>query len=153
MGSIKHQQQGCRSVQQQQQQQQCDVSQQGKSVDKSITLRVFNIPKKLHRNGLWFLFSLHGEVVDSFIWRKRSLRHSRFHFVRFGMMKVALTALEILDGFFIYGSRVKVYLARNQSCVFWEKIDVVQELVNASRDSSGQGESSISYFCKGRSGR
>ncbi|KAK8527448.1 hypothetical protein V6N13_085278 [Hibiscus sabdariffa] len=97
-----------------QQQRQGDDNQQGKSAARTVTLIVFN--QKLHSKGLWFLFNHHGEVVDSFIPRKRSLRDYRFGFVRFVTMEDAMRALDRLDGFTIYDSRVRVHLARHQSC-------------------------------------
>ncbi|KAK8514886.1 hypothetical protein V6N13_121835 [Hibiscus sabdariffa] len=98
-----------------QQQRQGDGNQQGKSAARTVTLIVFNLPEKLHWKGLWFLFN-HGEVVDSFIPRNRSLGGYRFGFVQFAMMEDAMRALDKLDGFTIYGSRVRVHLTRHQSC-------------------------------------
>ncbi|KAK8604717.1 hypothetical protein V6N13_099648 [Hibiscus sabdariffa] len=87
-----------------QQQGQGDGNQQGKSAARTVTLIVFNLHEKLHWKGLWFLFSHHGEVVGSFISRKRSLGGYRFGFVRFTTMEDAMSALDKLDGFTIYGS-------------------------------------------------
>ncbi|KAK8560975.1 hypothetical protein V6N13_026410 [Hibiscus sabdariffa] len=80
-----------------------------------VPLFIFNLPEKLHWKGLWVLFSYHGDVLDAFIPRKRSKGGQRFGFVRYKSMEDAMRAQERLDGFSIYGFRVRVHLARLDS--------------------------------------
>ncbi|KAK8598053.1 hypothetical protein V6N13_095445 [Hibiscus sabdariffa] len=80
-----------------------------------VSLFIFNLPEKLHWKGLWVLFSYHGDVLDAFISRKRSKGGQRFGFVRYKSLEDALRAQQRLDGFHIYGSRVRVHLARLDS--------------------------------------
>ncbi|KAL4342616.1 hypothetical protein GQ457_08G035060 [Hibiscus cannabinus] len=77
-----------------------------------VTLFVFNLPEKLHWKGLWALFSYHGDVLDAYIPSKRSKEGQRFGFIRYASMEDAMRAQERLDGFPLYGYRVRVHLAR-----------------------------------------
>ncbi|KAK8685397.1 hypothetical protein V6N13_041399 [Hibiscus sabdariffa] len=87
--------------------------QQGRSKCECVSLFVFNLPEKLHWQGLWTLFSYH-EVVDAFILNKRSNDGYRFGFVRYNSMDDALRAIDRLDIFTIYNYKVRFYLVRNQ---------------------------------------
>ncbi|XP_039065561.1 serine/arginine-rich splicing factor SC35-like [Hibiscus syriacus] len=77
-----------------------------------FTVIVFNIPDLLHHQGLWLLFDVYGEVVDSFIPNKRSKGGSRFGFVRFFRLEDARKAIKCADRTRIQGIEVRVFMAR-----------------------------------------
>ncbi|KAK8570806.1 hypothetical protein V6N13_103208 [Hibiscus sabdariffa] len=78
------------------------------------TLFVENIPATLHWKGLWFAFARHGDVVNVYIARKLSRGGKRFGFVRMKERIDAVKAIERLQGFVLYGSRLTVKLANAQ---------------------------------------
>ncbi|KAL4379101.1 hypothetical protein GQ457_02G022160 [Hibiscus cannabinus] len=67
--------------------------------------------QRLHWQGLWKYFDRHGEVLDVFVPTKRTVDGARFGLVRMGSRDDALRVIEGLDGFVLYGSRVKVSFA------------------------------------------
>ncbi|KAK8648974.1 hypothetical protein V6N13_129715 [Hibiscus sabdariffa] len=73
-----------------------------------FTLFIENLSEKLHWQGLWFAFGRHGEVVDAFIARKRNCRGQRFGFVRYGKRLDVERAIRSLNGFVLFGSKIKV---------------------------------------------
>ncbi|KAK8531043.1 hypothetical protein V6N13_038881 [Hibiscus sabdariffa] len=78
-----------------------------------ISLFVENLPESLHWKGLWFAFARYGEVVNVYIARKRSRGGKRFGFVRMENMGDANRAIQRLNGFVLYGSRLVVKIARD----------------------------------------
>ncbi|KAK8623423.1 hypothetical protein V6N13_118308 [Hibiscus sabdariffa] len=89
----------------------------------TVTLYVDNIPTSLHWKGLWHTLARHGDVVDAFLANKRNRWGNRFGFVRFGRRVDADRAMERLNGFLLYGSRLSVSLAKykvRQS--YWRKV-------------------------------
>ncbi|KAK9037530.1 hypothetical protein V6N11_022438 [Hibiscus sabdariffa] len=78
-----------------------------------ISLFVENLPESLHWKGLWFAFARYGEVVNVYIARKRSRGGKRFGFVRMENMGDANRAIQRLNGFALYGSRLVVKIARD----------------------------------------
>ncbi|KAK8598800.1 hypothetical protein V6N13_076746 [Hibiscus sabdariffa] len=88
----------------------------------TITLFVQNLPTTIHWRGLWQVFGRHGDVVDSFIASKLDRAGRRFGFVRFSNRLDANRAIERLDGFRLYGSRISVSVAKyNGRSLFWRK--------------------------------
>ncbi|KAL4363278.1 hypothetical protein GQ457_04G006140 [Hibiscus cannabinus] len=85
-----------------------------------VTLYVANIPTTLHWSGLRQTFGRHGDLVDSFIARKQNKAGKRFGFVRFSNKIDAERAIERLNGFKLYGSRLLVSKARSS---YWRKIN------------------------------
>ncbi|KAK8633330.1 hypothetical protein V6N13_014176 [Hibiscus sabdariffa] len=79
-----------------------------------ISLFVENLPESLHWKGVWFAFARHGEVVNVYITRKRSRWGKRFGFVRMENMRDANRAIQRLNGFTLYGSRLVVKIARDK---------------------------------------
>ncbi|KAK8613648.1 hypothetical protein V6N13_101405 [Hibiscus sabdariffa] len=84
-----------------------------------ISLYVENLPESLNWKGLWFAFARHGEVVNVYIARKRSIGGKRFGFVRMENMGDANRAIQRLNGFTLYGSRLVVKIARDKHC--WKR--------------------------------
>ncbi|KAK8561276.1 hypothetical protein V6N12_048350 [Hibiscus sabdariffa] len=78
-----------------------------------ISLFVENLPESLHWTGLWFAFARYGEVVNVYIARKRSRGGKRFGFARMENMGDANRAIQRLNGFALYGSRLVVKIARD----------------------------------------
>ncbi|KAK8578612.1 hypothetical protein V6N13_100440 [Hibiscus sabdariffa] len=88
-----------------------------------FTLFIENLSEKLHWQGLWFAFGRHGEVVDAFIARKRNCRGQRFGFVRYGKRIDAERAIRSLNGFVLFGSKIKVSMARYKPRqAFWRRV-------------------------------
>ncbi|KAK8624876.1 hypothetical protein V6N13_089762 [Hibiscus sabdariffa] len=93
-----------------------------------ITLYVSNLPSKLHWSGLRQIFGFHGDVVDSFIASKLNKYGERSGFVRFSNITDAFRAIERLNGYPLYGSRIAVSLARfNGRSSYWRKVRFVPE--------------------------
>ncbi|GMI92965.1 hypothetical protein HRI_002965800 [Hibiscus trionum] len=87
-----------------------------------VTLFVSNLPTKLHWSGLRQTFGRHGDLVDSFIAKKRDKAGKRFGFVRFATWKDAYRAMERLNGFKLYGYRLTVSVARfNGRTSYWRR--------------------------------
>ncbi|KAK8694284.1 hypothetical protein V6N13_071838 [Hibiscus sabdariffa] len=87
-----------------------------------VTLYVANIPTTLHWSRLRQTFERHGDVVDSFIARKQNKAGKRFGFVRFSNRNGAERAIERLNGFKLYGSRLLVSVARFKARTsYWRK--------------------------------
>ncbi|KAK8681629.1 hypothetical protein V6N13_054031 [Hibiscus sabdariffa] len=88
-----------------------------------VTVFVHNSPPKMHWKGLWATFAHHGDVVDSFIPQKKSRSGNRFGFIRFVTRTGADRALNILNGFLLFGFRVSVAYARfNDKTKYWRKV-------------------------------
>ncbi|KAK8716138.1 hypothetical protein V6N13_043456 [Hibiscus sabdariffa] len=99
-------------------------SQRSSQPSQIVTLFVENIPESLHWQGLWHAFRRHGDVVDAFIEKKYSRGGKRFGFVRYAKMGDAERALERLNGFVLYGSKLFVTLAKfNMRQAFWRKVN------------------------------
>ncbi|KAL4308746.1 hypothetical protein GQ457_01G033020 [Hibiscus cannabinus] len=99
------------------------------------TVFVANIAPKLHWQGLRAAFAYHGEVVDTFIPMKRSWDGLRFGFVRFSNKGDALRAIERLNDFVLFGSRISVSLARfNARSHYWRKAPS-KNLISGQNDS------------------
>ncbi|KAK8625711.1 hypothetical protein V6N13_056872 [Hibiscus sabdariffa] len=75
------------------------------------TVFVENIPNSMLWKGLWHAFARNGDVVDAYIAKKLSERRRRFGFVRFKSKTNATRAIEQLNGFSLYGSRLLVKMA------------------------------------------
>ncbi|GMI67050.1 hypothetical protein HRI_000374300 [Hibiscus trionum] len=100
----------------------------------TFTLFIENLSEKLHWQGLWFAFGRYGDVVDAFIARKRNGRGRRFGFVRFGNKFEAVRAIKRLNGFVLFGSKIRVSMARfkpRQS--YWRRVR------SSSTDNRGGG--------------
>ncbi|KAK8680151.1 hypothetical protein V6N13_109104 [Hibiscus sabdariffa] len=78
----------------------------------TFTLYIENPSKLLHWQGLWHAFGRHGDVLDAFIARKRNRPGKRFGFVSFGKKFDAERAIERLNGCTLFGSRIRVSMAR-----------------------------------------
>ncbi|XP_039052593.1 polyadenylate-binding protein 5-like [Hibiscus syriacus] len=76
------------------------------------TLFVQNLPPKFHWSGLRQLFGRHGDVIDSYIARKKDMAGKRFGFVRFSNKEDANRALQRLNEFNTYGFRIVVKEAK-----------------------------------------
>ncbi|KAL4369597.1 hypothetical protein GQ457_05G034860 [Hibiscus cannabinus] len=74
---------------------------------RGVTLFVENIPSRMHWKGLWHMFARHGEVTRTYIARKLTRGGKRFGFVSFGEDSDAARAIERLNGFNVYGYRLK----------------------------------------------
>ncbi|KAK8662392.1 hypothetical protein V6N13_091970 [Hibiscus sabdariffa] len=107
-----------------------------------VTLYVANIPTTLHWSGLRQTFGRHGDVVDSFIARKQNKAGKKFGFVRFSNKIDAERAIERLNGFKLYGSRLLVSKARFKArSSYWRKI-------NKDTEHLKDGESCKHYVSK-----
>ncbi|KAK8715603.1 hypothetical protein V6N13_042933 [Hibiscus sabdariffa] len=99
------------------------VTRNGGSGNRTITLFVGNLSPRLHWHGLRQAFGYHGNVFDSFVENKRDRHGKRFGFVRFSNRWDANRAIEILNGFILYGSRISVSIARYGSrLTYWRKV-------------------------------
>ncbi|GMJ10120.1 hypothetical protein HRI_004681200 [Hibiscus trionum] len=88
-----------------------------------FTLFIEKLSEKLHWQGLWHASRRHVDVSDAFIARKRDERGRRFGFVRFGKRIDAERAIERLNGFVLYGSRIRVSMAGfKPRQAFWRKV-------------------------------
>ncbi|KAL4295352.1 hypothetical protein GQ457_12G032130 [Hibiscus cannabinus] len=106
-----------------------------------VTLFVSNLPTNLHWSGLRQAFGRHGDLVDSFIAKKRDKAGRRFGFVRFANRIDAYRAIERLDGFRLYGFRLEVSFARfNNRTSYWRKVRNVPKSDEKEKKSSGQRE-------------
>ncbi|KAL4387762.1 hypothetical protein GQ457_09G013100 [Hibiscus cannabinus] len=77
----------------------------------------------MHWSGLRQAFGFHGDVVDSFVANKRDRNGRRFGFVRFSNRWDATRAIERLNGFNLYGSRISVSFAKYESrSSYWRKV-------------------------------
>ncbi|KAL4318872.1 hypothetical protein GQ457_18G012420 [Hibiscus cannabinus] len=86
------------------------------------TLFVRNLSDILHWQSLWQCFDRHMEVLDVFVPTKRTVDGSKFGFVRMGSWEDALRVIEHLDGFVLYGSRVRIsFTQRDTHDSFWRK--------------------------------
>ncbi|GMJ10783.1 hypothetical protein HRI_004747500 [Hibiscus trionum] len=72
-----------------------------------FTLYIENLSETLHWQGLWHAFGRYGDVLDAFIARKRNRRGKRFGFVRFGRRIDVERVLARLNGYVLFGNRIK----------------------------------------------
>ncbi|GMI72972.1 hypothetical protein HRI_000966500 [Hibiscus trionum] len=87
-----------------------------------VTLFVNNLSSIVHWSGLYQAFGRYGDVVDSFIASKVSASGKRFEFLRFSNKQDANRAIERLNGFMLYGSRISVNYARFKGrSSYWRK--------------------------------
>ncbi|KAK8623421.1 hypothetical protein V6N13_118306 [Hibiscus sabdariffa] len=76
----------------------------------------------MNRRWLKQLFGYHGEVVDVYIPNKRTSTGKRFGFVRFTRFDDANRAIDRLNGFILFKSRLSVNLVRfNSRSAFWRR--------------------------------
>ncbi|KAL4280692.1 hypothetical protein GQ457_03G015910 [Hibiscus cannabinus] len=81
-----------------------------------------NLSNRLHWQGLWQCFDRHGEVLDVFVLTKCTVDGARFGFVRMDSWEDALRMIERVDGFVLYGSRVRVSFAQcDTRDSFWRR--------------------------------
>ncbi|KAK8630038.1 hypothetical protein V6N13_078849 [Hibiscus sabdariffa] len=78
----------------------------------TVMLFVQNIPTALHWSGLMQVFGRHGDVVNSYIARKKDRLGKRFGFVRFSNRVDADRAIERLNGFVLNGFELFVSEAK-----------------------------------------
>ncbi|KAE8720163.1 hypothetical protein F3Y22_tig00109908pilonHSYRG00027 [Hibiscus syriacus] len=78
----------------------------------TLTLFVDNLSSKLHWKGLWQIFGRQGGVSSVYIASKRSVKGSRFAFVRTGSKEDASRMW--LNGIMINESRISVSIARGK---------------------------------------
>ncbi|KAL4386470.1 hypothetical protein GQ457_09G023950 [Hibiscus cannabinus] len=93
----------------------------GSTQPKCWTVFVANLPRNLHWKGVWQVFDRHGVVVDVFIPKKLAKDGSRFCFVRMRSKGDAERVIERFNGFWLYGSRVRVSMAQRECASFWRK--------------------------------
>ncbi|KAL4284387.1 hypothetical protein GQ457_16G026650 [Hibiscus cannabinus] len=94
----------------------------------TITLFIDNLPERLHWQGLWLAFGRHGDVVDAFIATKRNKKGRRFGFVRFSKKIDADRAIERLNGFKLFGSKITVSVAKyNTRVAYWRRVRTGQQ--------------------------
>ncbi|KAL4297388.1 hypothetical protein GQ457_12G029290 [Hibiscus cannabinus] len=95
----------------------------GENGNQTVTLFVGNLSPMMHWSGLRQAFGFHADVVDSFVVNKPDRNGRRFGFVRFSNRWVATRAIERLNGFNIYGSRISVSFAKYESrSSYWSKV-------------------------------
>ncbi|KAK8604740.1 hypothetical protein V6N13_099671 [Hibiscus sabdariffa] len=95
-----------------------------KNSSEVVSLIVQNIPTTLHQRGLRQTFGRHGDVIDSFIPRKRNRACKRFGFVWFSNIVDAERAIERLNGFYLYGFRISVAIARFRARIaYWRRVN------------------------------
>ncbi|KAL4385384.1 hypothetical protein GQ457_15G014420 [Hibiscus cannabinus] len=92
-----------------------------------ITLYVSNLPSKLHWSCLRQIFGFHGDVVDSFIASKLNKYGERFGLVRYSNITDVFRAIERLNDYPLYGSRIAVSLRFNGRFSYWRKVRFVPE--------------------------
>ncbi|KAK8547046.1 hypothetical protein V6N13_099791 [Hibiscus sabdariffa] len=78
----------------------------------TVTLFVQNIPTAFYWSGLLQVFGRHGDVVNSYIARKKDRLGKRFGFVRFSNRVNADRAIERLNGFVLNGFKLFVSEAK-----------------------------------------
>ncbi|KAK8701943.1 hypothetical protein V6N13_020318 [Hibiscus sabdariffa] len=84
--------------------------------------------REIALQGLWFAFARHGDVVDAFISTKRNIKGRRFDFVRFSKKTDADRAIERLNGFKLFGSKITVSVAKyNTRVAYWRRIRTGQQ--------------------------
>ncbi|KAL4378615.1 hypothetical protein GQ457_02G032850 [Hibiscus cannabinus] len=93
----------------------------GSTQPKCWTVFVANLPRNLHWKGVWQVFDRHGVVVDVFIPKKLAKDGSRFGFVCMRSKGDAERVIERFNGFWLYGSRVRVSMAQRERASFWRK--------------------------------
>ncbi|KAL4333507.1 hypothetical protein GQ457_07G016390 [Hibiscus cannabinus] len=93
----------------------------GSTQPKCWTVFVANLPWNLHWKGVWQVFDRHGVVVDVFIPKKLAKDGSRFGFVRMRSKGDAERVIERFNGFWLYGSQVRVSMAQRERVSFWRK--------------------------------
>ncbi|KAK8544296.1 hypothetical protein V6N13_034658 [Hibiscus sabdariffa] len=112
-----------------------------------ITLFVNNLPPFLHWSGLKQVFERQGDVVDSFIANKLDRSGRRFGFVRFSNNRDADRAIERLNRFNLYGSRIEVSYVKFQGRTsYWRKVKPRTEtfVVNESKGKEKMHNTSLS---------
>ncbi|KAK8647664.1 hypothetical protein V6N13_121393 [Hibiscus sabdariffa] len=100
-----------------------------------FTVFVENIPEAMVWKGLWHTFTRHGDVVDTYIARKRSKRGVRFGFVRFKSIVDAERAIERMNGFRFYGCRLMVKLAEFEGKTGLRKKVIVKDSIQGERQN------------------
>ncbi|KAL4332984.1 hypothetical protein GQ457_07G001180 [Hibiscus cannabinus] len=90
--------------------------------NRTVTLFVVNLSPMMHWSGLRQAFDFYGDVVDSFEAIKRDRNGRRFGFVRFSNIWDATRAIERLNVFNLYGSRILVLFAKYERISsYWRK--------------------------------
>ncbi|KAK8578497.1 hypothetical protein V6N13_100334 [Hibiscus sabdariffa] len=115
---------------------------------------------------MWFAFARHEKVVDAFIDNSLSRGGKKYGFVRFGNRSDALRAVGRLNGFWLYGFRLKVAFAtfkrkaRHEATIQRENTDGGNEKIDsetmdkskgAAREEGESSEKEISSIRKRRS--
>ncbi|KAL4332282.1 hypothetical protein GQ457_07G001190 [Hibiscus cannabinus] len=94
----------------------------GENGNRTVTLFVVNLSPMMHWSGLRQAFGFYGDVVDNFEAKKRDRNGRRFGFVRFSNIWDATRAIERLNGFNLFGSRISVLFAKYESrSSYWRK--------------------------------
>ncbi|KAK8693996.1 hypothetical protein V6N13_071560 [Hibiscus sabdariffa] len=87
-----------------------------------ITLFVSSLPSKLHWTGLRQTFGRHGDLVDAYVASKRDKQGRGFGFVRFSNQRDADRAMERLNGFYLYGFKLRVTEERFKTrTTYWRR--------------------------------
>ncbi|KAE8699498.1 hypothetical protein F3Y22_tig00110577pilonHSYRG00033 [Hibiscus syriacus] len=76
------------------------------------TLFVENLPEKIYWKRFGSLFCSHGQVLDAFIPNKRNSKGVRFGFIRFASIEEARRVTSKMNGSYIDGSKIGVFLAK-----------------------------------------
>ncbi|KAK8694616.1 hypothetical protein V6N13_072163 [Hibiscus sabdariffa] len=85
-------------------------------------LFISNLPTKLHWTGLRQTFGRHDDLVDAYVANKKDKQGRRFGFFRFSNQRDADRALERLNGFHLYGFKLRVMIARfNIRTTYWKR--------------------------------
>ncbi|KAE8676688.1 Fumarate hydratase [Hibiscus syriacus] len=86
----------------------------GFSNDKSGCYMLFveNLPEKIHWKRFGSLFCSHDRVLDAFIPNKRNSKGVRFGFIRFASIKEARRVTSKMNGSYIDGSKIGVFLVK-----------------------------------------
>ncbi|KAK8634096.1 hypothetical protein V6N13_014925 [Hibiscus sabdariffa] len=83
--------------------------------------------ERIHWQGLRLAFGRHGDVVDAFIATKRNKKGRRFGFVKFSNKTDADRAIERLNGFKLFGSKISVSVAKyNTRVAYWRRVRMGQ---------------------------
>ncbi|KAK8676308.1 hypothetical protein V6N13_034359 [Hibiscus sabdariffa] len=82
---------------------------------------VANLPLQLHWKGIWHVFDRHGTILYVFVPTKRARDGSRFGFIRMKTKADVDRIIEHFDGFWLYGSRIRVHLVMNGNRRFYRR--------------------------------
>ncbi|MED6197045.1 hypothetical protein PIB30_053070 [Stylosanthes scabra] len=81
--------------------------------DETFNIFVDNLPVDMIKEWLWNVFGRSGKVVDIYISRKiRKANPLRFAFIRYKFKDEALRTIDHLDGWIVWGCRLRLTEAR-----------------------------------------